>query len=42
MDSHRAAAPLKQAEDAVLLDTSHMTIDEVVEKVLELVRRAGY
>jgi cytidylate kinase len=29
-DSHRAVAPLKQAKDAVLLDTSNMNIEEVI------------
>lgn len=29
-DSTRAIAPLKQADDAILVDTSNMTIDEVV------------
>ncbi|MBO5328154.1 MAG: (d)CMP kinase, partial [Clostridia bacterium] len=29
-DSNREYAPLKQAEDAVLVDTTKMTIDEVV------------
>ena len=29
-DSHRAEAPLRQAEDALLVDTSSMSIDEVV------------
>ena len=33
-DSHRDYAPLKQAEDAVLIDTTHMTIDEAVDAVL--------
>ena len=33
-DSHRDYAPLKQAEDAVLIDTTNMTIDEAVEAVL--------
>ena len=32
-DMNRAFAPLKQAEDAVLIDTSEMTIDEVVETI---------
>jgi len=36
-DSERKAAPLKMAEDAVRIDTSDMTIDEVVKKVLEIV-----
>ena len=35
-DSHRDYAPLKQAEDAVLIDTTHMTIDEAVEAVLKV------
>jgi 3-phosphoshikimate 1-carboxyvinyltransferase len=34
-DQNRAVAPLKPAEDAVLLDNSGMTIDEGVEFVLE-------
>ena len=34
-DSHRDYAPLKQAEDAVLIDTTHMTIDEAVDTVLK-------
>ena len=35
-DMHREIAPLKQAEDAVYLDTSDMTIDEVVDKIISL------
>ncbi len=35
-DSHRAIAPLKQAEDAVYIDSSDMTIDEVVEAIRSL------
>jgi cytidylate kinase len=35
-DSSRETSPLRQAEDAVLIDTSTMTVDEVVEKILEL------
>ena len=37
-DRTRAIAPLKQAEDAVYLDTSHMNIDEVVEAIKKLYR----
>lgn len=37
IDSTRAESPLRQAEDAHLLDTSHMTIDEQVEFVMERV-----
>jgi len=35
IDSTRAESPLRRAPDAVLLDTSHMTIDEQVDFVLE-------
>jgi cytidylate kinase len=35
-DMHRENSPLRQAEDAVLLDSSDMTIDEVAEKILNL------
>lgn len=36
-DSHRKVSPLKQAEDAVLLDTSDLDIEQVTEKMKELV-----
>lgn len=32
----REISPLRQAEDAVLLDSSDMTIDEVVEAIIRL------
>ena len=35
-DAGRAAAPLRPAHDAVLLDTTELTIDEVVARVLSL------
>lgn len=35
-DMNREISPLKQAEDAVLVDTSDMTIDQVVEKIINL------
>lgn len=38
-DSHREFAPLRQADDAVLLDTSDMTPDEVVNFVISRVNR---
>ena len=37
IDSHRDFAPLRQAEDAIALDTSEMTIEEVVEAVLKII-----
>ena len=36
-DAQRAVAPLKPADDAVLLDTTGLPIDEVVDRVLALV-----
>ncbi len=35
-DSHREISPLRQAEDATLVDSSNMTIDEVVETIINL------
>lgn len=35
-DMNRKISPLKQADDAYLVDTSNMTIDEVVNKIYEL------
>ena len=37
-DSHRAAAPLKQAEDAVLLDTTELTFAQSEEALLAIIR----
>lgn len=37
-DSEREVAPLKPAEDSVYLDTSDMTLDEVVDKIVELAK----
>lgn len=37
-DSHRALAPLKKADDATEVDTTGMTIDEVCEKIISIVR----
>ena len=36
-DMNRAISPLKQADDAVLVDTSDLTIDEVVERILSII-----
>lgn len=35
-DMNRETAPLKRAKDAVLIDSSDMTIEEVVEKIAGL------
>lgn len=39
IDSHRDFAPLTQAPDAILLDTSDMTIDEVVDEILNIIAK---
>jgi cytidylate kinase len=38
-DSTRKTSPLKQADDAVFLDTSYMTIEEVVDFVIDKVNK---
>lgn len=38
-DMHRETAPLKQAEDAIAVDSSDMTIEEVVNKIIEISKR---
>lgn len=35
-DTHRKASPLSKAEDAIEIDTSNMTIDEVTDKIYQL------
>jgi len=37
-DSHRKIAPLKQAEDALLIDSTNLTKEEVVEIILSKVK----
>lgn len=38
-DSSRATAPLRQAEDAALLDTSYLSIDRAIARAIELVEQ---
>lgn len=40
-DMHREIAPLKQAEDAVLVDSSQMSIEQVVDTIVKTARAAG-
>ena len=35
----REVSPLSKADDAVEIDTTHLSIDQVVDRVLELVAR---
>ena len=37
-DMNRDIAPLRQAEDAILVDSSYMTIDENVQAILDLIK----
>lgn len=36
IDTTRAESPLKQAEDAIVIDTTHITIDEQVDEVVRM------
>ena len=38
-DKTSKVAPLKQAEDAIYIDSSNMTIEEVAEKVIEIIKK---
>jgi cytidylate kinase len=40
-DSTREHSPLRQADDAHLVDTSNLTIEQVLEEILKLVRTKG-
>jgi cytidylate kinase len=37
IDSEREVSPLRPAADAIIIDTDHLTLDEVVAKIMELV-----
>ena len=39
-DMHRETSPLKQADDAVLLDSSDLDIDGVVEEMKKIIKKA--
>ena len=39
-DTHREISPLKKADDATELDTSSLTLEDVVEQVLTLIQKA--
>ena len=38
IDSTRAMSPLRAAEDAIILDSDHLDVDQVLQKVRELIR----
>ena len=37
LDSTRSVSPLKKAEDAIVLDSTHLEIDEVVKQILSII-----
>jgi cytidylate kinase len=41
IDSSRKVSPLRPADDAQVIDTSEMTVDQVLDRVLELAREKG-
>jgi len=41
LDSTRAESPLRRADDAVEIDTTGLTIQQQVERIVDLARRAG-
>ena len=42
LDSHREVSPLIQAEDAELVDTTGMSIEQVVTKIKEVIQSKGF
>jgi len=40
-DTKRALAPLVPAKDAVIMDTTNMTVEEVVESMIKIVEKGG-
>lgn len=41
IDSHREVSPLKQTEDAIVVDNSHMTIEEELEFMIAKIKEVG-
>lgn len=40
-DMHREIAPLRQAEDAIYVDSSNDSVEDVVKKIIDIVRKKG-
>jgi cytidylate kinase len=40
-DSGRSASPLRRADDAVLIETDGLTVEQVVQRILDLCAIAG-
>jgi cytidylate kinase len=41
IDSNRATDPLRQADDAILLDTTDLSIEDVIDRVIGMARQKG-
>ncbi len=41
-DSTREIAPLKKAEDAIYIDSTNLSIEQVVEKIIEIIKNKKY
>lgn len=41
IDSQRSTSPLRPAEDAIVIDTDDLTLEAVVERIIELVEKAA-
>ncbi|MGK7946190.1 MAG: bifunctional pantoate--beta-alanine ligase/(d)CMP kinase [Microcystaceae cyanobacterium] len=39
LDSNRAISPLRQAEDAIRLETDHLSVEEVVQEIIDLYQK---
>ena len=40
-DSSRVESPLRKADDAIEIDTTHLNVDQVVEKIIGLIKAKG-
>jgi cytidylate kinase len=40
-DSNRSIAPLKPAQDAIIIDTTNLSIEEVLQKILKIIEERG-
>ena len=41
-DKNKEIGALKQAEDALYLDSTNLTIEQVVEKIIDIIKEKGY